>query len=155
MKIEFLFVGKTSEKYLAQGIDIYLKRLNRYVPSSIIVIPSSAESGNRKNELKKESESILKKISERDFVIVLDERGQEFSSIQLSGLMNKSMLNSIPKIIFIVGGPYGISELISARANQVVSFSKFTFTHQMIRIFLLEQIYRSMTILRNEPYHHS
>jgi len=155
MKVEFLFVGKTSEKYLQSGIDLYIKRINHYLPAAVIEIPSIIKSGSRERALDKESEMIGKKISAKDFVVVLDENGKEFSSVQLSAFMNKSMVNSTSKIIFIVGGAYGIPESISRRANLVLSFSKFTMTHQMIRIFLLEQIYRAMTILNNEPYHHA
>ena len=154
MKVEFLFVGKLSAKYLQEGIDVYLKRLNYYLPSTVIVLPSSSVKGNKKVAIKEEGVSLLKKISPNDFVVLLDETGKEFSSTQLSVLMNKSMVNAVSKMVFVTGGPYGINEDITARANLVLSFSKFTFTHEMIRLFLLEQVYRAMTILNNEPYHH-
>lgn len=155
MKLEFLFVGKTSEKYLEEGIKIYLKRLNHYLPAAISVVPSSSVSGSKDVFVKKEAADIEKKITQRDFVVLLDEKGKELTSVQLSGLLEKSIVGGAAKIIFIVGGAFGVSESIRMRANLVLSFSKFTFTHQMIRIFLLEQVYRSMTIIRNESYHHS
>lgn len=154
MKLEILIVGKTTEKYIEEGIHLYLKRIKHYLPVSLNVVMAATNSGNKGQALKKESDAILKKIHDKDFVVLLDERGKEFTSIELSGLMNKSMVNSVQKMIFIVGGPYGVSEMISSRANLVMSFSQFTLTHQMIRIFLVEQLYRSMTILNNEPYHH-
>jgi len=155
MKIEFLFVGKTTEKYLQSGVDLYLKRINHYLPAVISEIPSALKAGTRANALQKESDIINKKITAKDFVVVLDENGKEFSSVELSAFMNKAMVNSTSKIVFIIGDAYGIPEPVSRRANLVLSFSKFTMTHQMIRIFLLEQIYRAMTILNNEPYHHA
>ena len=155
MKLELVFVGKTSEKYLEQGVQVYLKRLTHYLPVAISIVPVATKSGTMSQTLKKEADSILKKISDRDFVILLDERGIEYTSVELAGLVNKSLINSVPKLVFIVGGPFGASEIISGRANLILSFSKFTLTHQMIRMFLLEQVYRAMTILNNEPYHHS
>jgi 23S rRNA (pseudouridine1915-N3)-methyltransferase len=155
MKIECLFVGKTSEKYLEDGMQIYLKRLAHYLHFSVAIIPSVSELKNQERKIKKESDSILSKIHEKDFVILLDEKGKEFSSVQLSDYLGKIMVNGTSKIYFIVGGAYGVSEEIKKRANFILSFSKFTITHQMIRILLLEQIYRAMTIIRNERYHHN
>jgi 23S rRNA (pseudouridine1915-N3)-methyltransferase len=155
MKLECLFVGKTSDKNLADLIDVYLKRLKHYVPVSITIIASPAATGNAEQVMKKESELMLKKINSKDFVILLDERGKEMSSVQFADFLNKSMINGIQKVVFIIGGAYGVPDNLVQRSNLVLSFSKFTLTHQMIRIFLIEQIYRAMTIIRNEPYHHS
>lgn len=155
MKTEFLFVGKLTTNYLKEGIELYLSRINHYLPASITVVSSAVTPGKKEYGLKKESEAIMKKIAANDFVVLLDERGKEYNSVQLSMLMNKFMVNGVSKIVFIVGGPYGISETISARANLILSFSKFTLTHEMIRLFLLEQVYRAMSILSHEPYHHS
>lgn len=154
MKLEFLFVGKTSEKYLEEGIQNYLKRIKHYIPVDIKVIANSA-AGTKEIIIKKESEQIMKLTGPRDFIVLLDERGKEMGSIQLADFIDKSMVNGISKIIFIVGGAYGVSKNVSERANLTLSFSKFTLTHQMIRLFLLEQVYRAMTIIRKEPYHHS
>ena len=155
MKLEFIFTGKTTEKYLEEGIAIYSKRLKHYLTSDVTIIPSGSAVKSREVVMKSESDAILKKITDRDFVILLDERGKEMNSVQLSELMNKSMVNGVTKIVLIVGGAFGVSEEIRKRANLVLSFSKFTLTHQMIRIFILEQVYRAMTIIRNESYHHS
>jgi 23S rRNA (pseudouridine1915-N3)-methyltransferase len=152
MKVKFFFVGKTHEKYLQEGIQIYLDRLMHYVPIELVVIPSP-RSLSSTDLIKKESEAILKKINTKDFVILLDEKGKEFSSLHLADFMNNLMVRGVATVIFIVGGAFGVSENINKRANLILTFSKFTLTHQMIRIFLLEQLYRAMTILRNESYH--
>ncbi len=152
MKVQFFFVGKTSVKYLEEGIQIYSKRLTHYLPVEIVVIPS-ATTGNNKEVVKRESEVILEKISAKDFVILLDEKGAQYTSVQLADFMNSLMVRGLPKIIFIVGGAFGVSEQVSQRANLTLAFSRFTFTHQMVRLFLFEQIYRAMTIIKNEPYH--
>ena len=154
MKLECLFVGKTSKKYIGEGIQVYLKRLKHYIAVDIRVISNSSV-GTQGMVVKKESEQILKMIGLKDFVVLLDERGKEIGSVQLADFINKSMVEGTVKIIFIIGGAYGVSQDVADRANLKLSFSKFTFTHQMIRLFLLEQIYRAMTIIRKEPYHHS
>lgn len=154
MKLECLFVGKTSKKYIGEGIQVYLKRLKHYIVVDIKVISNSSV-GTQGMVVKKESEQILKMIGLKDFVVLLDERGKEIGSVQLADFINKSMVEGTVKIIFIIGGAYGVSQDVADRANLKLSFSKFTFTHQMIRLFLLEQIYRAMTIIRKEPYHHS
>jgi 23S rRNA (pseudouridine1915-N3)-methyltransferase len=152
MKVQCFFVGKTSVKYLEEGIQVYLKRLIHYLPVETIVIPSPNIT-NSSELVKKESDAILKKITEKDFVIVLDEKGKEHTSVQFADLMSKLMVRGLSKVVFIIGGAYGVSEEVRKRANLVLSFSKFTLTHQMIRLFLMEQLYRAMTIIRNEQYH--
>ena len=154
MKIELYFVGKTSEKFIEEGMMIYLKRLVHYLPVAVKIIASSA-TGSKESVIKKESEALLSKITNRDFVILLDEHGEEFSSVQFAGYLQKQMVGGTTNMIFIVGGAFGVSETVVKRANLVLSFSKFTLTHQMIRVFLVEQIYRAMTITRNEQYHHA
>ncbi len=153
MKFELFFVGKTSEKYLQEGIDQYHKRLLHYLPLKLIYIPNSSLS-NHEKALQEEGEQILDRISPRDFLIVLDENGSMLSSIELAQKMQKWMLDSHSKIIFVTGGAYGFSDTVKKRANYSLSASQFTFTHQMIRLILLEQLYRAMTIVRNESYHH-
>jgi 23S rRNA (pseudouridine1915-N3)-methyltransferase len=154
MKVKFFFVGKTHEKYLQEGIQIYLKRLIHYLPVELVEIPSPGNVSSR-DLIKKESEAILKRINAKDFVILLDEKGNEFSSLHLADFMNNLMVRGVTSIIFIVGGAFGVSENINKRANLILAFSKFTLTHQMIRIFLLEQLYRAMTIIKNEQYHNA
>jgi len=152
MKVQCFFVGKTSMKYLEEGIQLYLKRLIHYLPVEVVIIPSPF-SGSDKDLVKKESEAILKKIKATDFVILLDEKGNEYSSVQFANFVNSLMVRGLSKIVFVTGGAFGVSESVHQRANLTLSFSKFTLTHQMIRVFLLEQLYRAMTIIKNEQYH--
>ncbi|MEO8085517.1 MAG: 23S rRNA (pseudouridine(1915)-N(3))-methyltransferase RlmH [Bacteroidota bacterium] len=153
MKFEFYFIGKTSENYLSTGIESYHGKLVYYMNTEIKTIPVSREK-NKTKALKEESVKILKAIAVHDFVIVLDEVGKSFSSVELSKEIQQVMNKSFSKIIFVVGSAYGIDADLKKRANMILSFSKFTFTHQMIRLMLLEQVYRAMTILKGESYHH-
>ncbi len=153
MKFEFCFIGKTSDDYLAEGIERYQRKLVFYMNTEIKIIPLSSEK-NRAKALKEEAGKILKLLSVNDLVIVLDENGKQFSSVDLSKEFQKAMNQSYSKIVFIIGSAYGIDESLKKRANLILSFSKLTFTHQMIRLMLVEQIYRSMTILKGESYHH-
>jgi 23S rRNA (pseudouridine1915-N3)-methyltransferase len=156
MKITLLVVGKTTDSYINEGISVYENRLKHYINFQMIVIQ---ELKNTKNitevqQKEKEGESILKNIQNNDYVALLDDKGSHFTSIQFSDFLSKSMINSIGNMVFVVGGPYGFSDNIYKRANTKVSLSKMTFSHQMIRLFFVEQVYRAMTILKNEPYHH-
>jgi len=153
MKFEFYFIGKTTENYLSQGIENYCRKLEFYMNSSIKILPVSSDK-NMIKALKEESAKILKTISAHDYVIVLDEKGKSFSSVELADEIQKVMNHSFSKIIFVVGSAYGVDGDLKKRANLVLSFSKFTLTHQMIRLLLLEQVYRAMTILKGESYHH-
>jgi len=153
MKFEFYFIGKTTESYLSLGIESYYRKLVYYMNTEIKTIPVSQDK-NKLKALKEESVKILKTISAHDYVIVLDEKGKAFSSPELSGEIQRVMNQSFSKIIFIVGSAYGIDGDLKKRANLLLSFSKFTFTHQMIRLMLVEQVYRAMTILKGESYHH-
>lgn len=153
MKFEFYFIGKTTESYLAQGIDGYCRKLEHYMNTLIKIVPVSANK-NKVKAMQEEAEIMMKSISGNDFVIVLDEKGKQFSSIELSNEFQKIMNQSFSKIVFIVGNAYGIDAGLKKRANVVLSFSKLTFTHQMIRLLLVEQVYRAMTIWKGESYHH-
>lgn len=156
MKISLLTIGKTEEKYLKEGIEKYLKRLKHYITFQIIELPELKNTKNLSEDQQrdKEAELIFKNIATSDHLILLDERGQEFSSIQFSGFLNKKMLGSVQHLVFVIGGPYGFNERVYQRANDKVSLSKMTFSHQMIRLFFVEQLYRAFTILKGEPYHH-
>ena len=155
MKIELFYTGKTTEPFLKEGIDEYLKRLKHYVPvTEVIIEPSRFSKPDFKKAAEEESERMLKKIKPTDFVVLLDERGKSLGSEELSAVLQKHQSAGLGKMIFITGGAYGLGQAIKQRANLVLSFSKFTFTHQMIRLLLVEQIYRAMTILKNEKYHH-
>ncbi len=156
MKITLLTIGKTEDKYLLEGIDIYLKRLKHYIPFKISEIPElkGTKSLSREQQKSKEAELIFKNINTTDHVILLDENGQELSSKQFSTFLNKKMVGGQQHLVFIVGGPYGFSDEIYKRSNEKISLSKMTFSHQMIRLFFAEQLYRAYTILKGEPYHH-
>jgi len=156
MKITFLWVGKTSERWLQEGIDLYLNRLKHYVSWSVEIIPAPKNISKQDVEKQKEMEgdAILERITPQDEVYLLDERGTEFSSEELAGFLQKKMSASVKHLVLLVGGPFGFSEKLYRRANGLISFSKLTFSHQMIRLLACEQVYRAFTILRGEAYHH-
>ncbi|RYE33432.1 MAG: 23S rRNA (pseudouridine(1915)-N(3))-methyltransferase RlmH [Sphingobacteriaceae bacterium] len=156
MKITLISVGKTEEKYLLQGIDIYLKRLKHYIKLEILELPElkNTKGLSQDQQKTKEAELISKKLTSTDFVILLDERGQELTSLQFADLLNKRMIASTQNLVFVIGGPYGFDQTIYQRANDKLALSKLTFSHQMVRLFFAEQVYRAFTILKGEPYHH-
>ena len=156
MKITLLTVGKTDKDWVRQGLDIYVSRLKHYVPFSITEIPELKNvSALTKEQIKtREGELILKNIRNTDDVILLDERGKEYTSREFANYLDRKMVTVAKNIVFIIGGPYGFSQEMYDRANEKLSLSKMTFSHEMIRLFFVEQIYRAMTILRGEPYHH-
>jgi len=156
MKITFLTVGKTEDAYLREGIEKYVKRLKHYTRLNIIEI---AELKNTKaltpqQQMTREAELILKKILPLDHVIMLDEKGMELSSMQFAAYFEKKALGSVSNLVFVVGGPYGFDPSVHERANEKLSLSRMTFSHQMIRLFFVEQLYRAFTIIKGEPYHH-
>lgn len=154
MKIECWFIGKTAEKYLETGLEIYGTRLKRYFPFEVKIIPDvkvkSSEALWLKNE---EGKAVLSKITVDDFLILLDDKGTAFTSEALASWVEQKLNMPHRRLIFLVGGAFGFSDDVYARANFQLSLSKMTFSHQMVRLFLLEQLYRAMSILRNEPYH--
>jgi 23S rRNA (pseudouridine1915-N3)-methyltransferase len=154
MKINILALGKSKQSFIENGLQEYLKRLSKYVQISFIELPDIklTKSNTIKIVKNKEAEILLRNINERDFVIALDENGKQFSSIDFAKYLEE--LKTKPNLVFIIGGVYGLSNEVVERANLVLSFSKFTFTHQMIRLLLIEQIYRSFTILEGKKYHY-
>ena len=157
MKISLICIGKTSEKYLNEGEGIYLNRLSHYCKFEKKIIPDLK---NRKNlpipEIKKnEGLLILKNISSSDFIVLLDEKGEDLNSIGFSLFIEKKHINSNKSLVFIIGGAYGFSEEIYRRANKKIRLSSMTFSHQMIRLFFLEQLYRSFSIIKKEKYHNT
>lgn len=156
MKITLLAIGKTDDSYILEGVDKYLKRLKHYIKFEIQIIPDIKKAKNLSEEEQKikESEQFLKNIQPTDFIVILDERGTELSSLQFADFLNKKMIASVSHLVFLIGGPYGFDQSIYQRANYKISLSKMTFSHQMIRLFFAEQIYRAFTILKGEPYHH-
>lgn len=156
MKIKLLTVGKTDSRPLQQLIDEYCKRLGFYIPFSMDIISDIKNTKNLTTKQQKiaEGKELLKKIEKSDAVILLDENGKLYNSIQFSAYLQKKMNSGLKKIVFVIGGPYGFSDDVYNRCNEKVSLSPMTFSHQMVRLFFTEQLYRSFTILRNEPYHH-
>jgi 23S rRNA (pseudouridine1915-N3)-methyltransferase len=156
MKITLLTVGKTDKDWVRQGLDIYVSRLKHYIPFSIVEIPELKNvSALSKEQIKsKEGDLILKAIRPNDDVILLDERGKEYTSIELARIIQDKISYAGRDIIFIIGGAYGFSDAVYQRANSKLSLSKMTFSHQMVRAIFAEQIYRAFTIMRGEPYHH-
>lgn len=156
MKITILFLGKTDKKYINEGIEDYFKRLNFYLPLEIKVIPDLKKGNNFPVELQKEKEGrlILEQTGQGDQLILLDERGSSFSSLEFARWIEKKMVSGTRQLIFAVGGPYGFSDSVYQRADYKISLSRLTFSHQMVRMIFVEQLYRAMTIIKNEPYHH-
>lgn len=156
MKVKLLLTGKTNSDYLKSGIDDYIKRLKHYLPFEILVIPElkNNKKMSEDQQKKKEGDLILTQINTSDFVVLLDENGKDFSSIAFSDFLRKKMVSGLKSMIFVVGGPYGFSEEVYKRTNMKISLSKMTFSHQMVRLIFVEQLYRAMTILKGEPYHH-
>lgn len=156
MKITLLTVGKTEDAYLREGIDKYLKRLKHYTKLEVIDLPElkNTKALTQEQQKLKEAELILKKITVTDHVVLLDEKGLEFTSKQFAAYLDKKTISSTTNLVFIVGGPYGFDQSVYARANDQLSLSRMTFSHQMIRLFFAEQLYRAFSILKGEPYHH-
>lgn len=156
MKITLTVIGKTNGKFLIQGIEEYTKRLSYYIPFNINYLPDVKNNKKMTEEQQKvlEGSAILGSLDKSDYVVLLDEHGKEFTSMEFSKYIEKKM-SSVPKrLVFIVGGPYGFSQEVKERANEKISLSKMTFSHEMIRLIFTEQLYRAMTIINNEPYHH-
>ena len=156
MKIKLITVGKTEEDYLIIGINNYILRLKHYIGFELITIPAIKIGVKTNIELIKEAEGkeILKHLSKAEFVLLLDEKGESFTSEGFSKFIQKRM-NTGMDITFVIGGPFGFSEEVYAQVNQKITLSQMTFSHQMVRLFFVEQLYRSFTILKGEKYHHS
>lgn len=156
MKITLLTVGKTDRDWVRQGLDIYVSRLKHYIPFVLNEIPELKNvSALSKDQIKlKEGELILKNIRPNDDVILLDEHGKEYSSVQLAKILQDKISYECKDIVFVIGGAYGFSDAVYARANSKLSLSKMTFSHQMVRTIFAEQLYRAFTIMKGEPYHH-
>ena len=155
MRICLLTVGKTDAGWVREGLETYSSRLSRYVPFSVSEIPElkNASALSKAQVKEKEGELILSRVTPRDTVILLDEKGKEYSSSEFAKEISK-LTASGKNIVFVIGGPYGFSEPVYARCDGKVSLSRMTFTHQMVRTIFVEQLYRAFTILRGEPYHH-
>ena len=156
MKILVLAIGKTDEQWVQEALLKYSKRLQHYIPFEFELIPDLKNTKNLSEAQQKEKEGalILKMLKPTDIVFLLDEKGKEYRSVEFAKYLQHQMNSSVKRLVFIIGGPYGFSPELYAKAQGKVALSKMTFSHQMIRPFFLEQLYRAMTILKNEPYHH-
>jgi 23S rRNA (pseudouridine1915-N3)-methyltransferase len=156
MTIKLLAIGKTDHKALQSLIEDYQKRLNFYVKFHFEIIPDIKKAKNlsEDQQKQKEGELILNSLNSSDVLILLDEKGKQLDSVFFSNYLQKHMNSGIKQLVFVIGGPYGFSENVHNFAHGKLSLSKMTFSHQMVRLFFIEQLYRGFTILRNEPYHH-
>ncbi|QKJ31556.1 23S rRNA (pseudouridine(1915)-N(3))-methyltransferase RlmH [Mucilaginibacter mali] len=156
MKITLLSIGKTEDAYIKEGIDKYLKRLKHYTKLELVDLPElkNTKALTQDQQKSKEAELLLKKITNTDHVILLDEKGMELSSSQFAAYIDKKNISSTASIVFVIGGPYGFDTSVYQRANDKLSLSRMTFSHQMVRLFFVEQLYRAHTIIKGEPYHH-
>lgn len=155
MKIILLSIGKTDDPLFSQIIEEYKKRVNYYMPLEMQFIPDIKNTKNlsEKEQKKQEGEKLLKWLQPSDHVVLLDDKGKQYCSVEFAGYIEKKSFSASKRLVFVVGGPYGFSGEVRERANEMVSLSRMTFTHQMVRLVFAEQLYRAMTILHNEPYH--
>lgn len=156
MKIELIVIGKTDAKYFIEAINEYKNRLIHYLPFEMKVIPDIKNIKNlsESQQKEKEGELIIKSLQQGDYLVLLDEKGKDYSSMEFARYIEKKMQTVPRRLVFVVGGPYGFSEAVYKAAAEKISLSRMTFSHQMIRLIFIEQIYRAMTILNHEPYHH-
>jgi 23S rRNA (pseudouridine1915-N3)-methyltransferase len=157
MKITLINIGKTDISNVNEGVKLYEKRIKKYIPFEIIYLPDikNRRNINIRQQQETEGKFILKAIEKADCLILLDEKGKVYSSVEFSGHLQELMNRSVKHLIFVTGGPYGFSEEVYARASELISLSRMTFSHQLVRLIFTEQLYRAMTIIKGEPYHHS
>ncbi|MDR5590083.1 23S rRNA (pseudouridine(1915)-N(3))-methyltransferase RlmH [Christiangramia sp. SM2212] len=156
MTIKLVCIGKTDKRELENLIKVYSDRLQHYIKFELDIIPDLKKTKNldENQQKSKEGDLILQGVQNSDFLVILDENGKQFSSEAFSEYIQKRMNTGLKRLIFVIGGPYGFSEEVYKRADSKISLSKMTFSHQMVRLFFTEQLYRAFTILKNEPYHH-
>jgi 23S rRNA (pseudouridine1915-N3)-methyltransferase len=156
MRITLIESGKTRDPFIREGVELFRKRLVRYVPFKIDTLPDLKNTRNMtmKEVQEKEGEMIIKRIKTDDYVILLDERGEEYNSINFAEYLN-DLERKVNQVLFVIGGPYGFSQQVYERSDTMLSLSKMTFSHQLVRVVFLEQLYRAFTILKGEPYHHA
>ncbi|HMM18412.1 MAG: 23S rRNA (pseudouridine(1915)-N(3))-methyltransferase RlmH [Petrimonas sp.] len=156
MKVVLLSLGKTDEDFYAQAMEIFRKRLSHYLPFDMEFVPDVKNTKNlsEKEQKNLEGEALLNRIQQGDYVVLLDDKGNQYSSVEFSRFIEKKLYSVPKRLVFVVGGPYGFPDEVYRRANEKLSLSRMTFTHQMVRLVFVEQLYRAMTILNGEPYHH-
>jgi 23S rRNA (pseudouridine1915-N3)-methyltransferase len=155
MKTLLILVGKTTDRHFQAGINDYVERINHYMPFELVVIPElkNTKSLSEPQQKTAEGELILRLLQPSDTVVLLDEHGHEFRSLEFARWLEQKR-NTARRLVFVVGGPYGFSQAVYARAQEQLSLSRMTFSHQMIRLVFTEQVYRACTIIKGEPYHH-
>jgi len=155
MKVTLILVGKTTDKHFDAGINDYADRIKHYLPFEITIIPElkNTKSLSEEQQKEKEGEQILKLLTSSDTVVLLDEHGKEMRSIEYAQWLQKKQATA-KRLVFVIGGPYGFSPAVYSRADEKISLSKMTFSHQMVRLIFTEQLYRACTIIKGEPYHH-
>ncbi len=156
MTIKLIAIGKTDSVSLQDLIKEYENRLKHYVKFELDIIPDikNVKNLSETQQKEKEGELILKKLKATDILLLLDENGKQFGSVEFADFLQKKMNSGIKQLVLVIGGPYGFSDVVYAKAQAKISLSKMTFSHQMVRLFIIEQLYRAFTILKNEPYHH-
>ena len=156
MKIILMAIGKTRSRLLADGVEEYSGRINRYLPFETFFLPDVRTTRTMTEPMQKELEGqmMLERLQPSDYVMLLDERGVEMTSREFAGFVDKRMSSGLKRLVFVIGGPYGFPPAMYERADAKLSLSRMTFSHEMVRLFFTEQVYRAMTILRGEPYHH-
>jgi 23S rRNA (pseudouridine1915-N3)-methyltransferase len=154
MNIKLIVIGETNNKDLKQLVNQYVSKLKHYVKFELVVVKDERKKLQQNVQIKKEGEKILSILKKNDFIILLDENGEQISSVGFSKFIQKKLNSGMKTLTFIVGGPYGFSDEVKAISQQQLSLSKMTFSHEMVRLFFTEQLYRAFSILNNEPYHH-
>ena len=156
MTIELIVIGKTDSQEVSALVETYARRVNRYCKFSVTVLPDLRSTRNltAKQQRTAEGEAILRQLGEGDYAVLLDERGTEYRSVEFAGWLQKRLNSGVKRLAMGIGGPYGFSDEVYARADALLSLSRMTFSHQIVRAIFAEQIYRAFTILHNEPYHH-
>ncbi|MBG0858536.1 MAG: 23S rRNA (pseudouridine(1915)-N(3))-methyltransferase RlmH [Bacteroidales bacterium] len=156
MKIVLLQTGKTTERYIAEGMEIFSARIKKYTRFEILTVPDVKNSRSMTvfEQKDKEGKKILRSVTKDDYLVLLDERGKEFRTFELAEWLEKRLMLPGKRIVFIIGGPWGFSEEVCSSADFRLSLSRMTFPHQMVRLLFLEQLYRAFTIIKGEPYHH-
>lgn len=155
MKASLLLTGRTTPDWLMEGCDDYATRIKRYIPFQMRILPDVRNPRNLPVNvlMGKEAETIIASMQPGDFVVLLDERGEQMNTIELAGFLQQRMTGSVRHLVFVIAGAYGAATALQERANHVISLSRLTFPHQLVRLIFLEQLYRALTVLRNEPYH--
>jgi 23S rRNA (pseudouridine1915-N3)-methyltransferase len=156
MKIALLQTGKTTEKYVTEGLELYSSRIKKYTGFEILTVPDLKNTRNMpvQEQKTREGRKILEALGKDDFVILLDERGKEFRTMEFADWLGKKSVESNRRLVFIIGGPWGFSEEVRERSDLKISLSRMTFPHQLVRLLFAEQLYRAFTIIKGEPYHH-